>query len=190
MAESAGATAIPRQRQPFGGPGRRSPVSVAHFGNDVSEYAVNHRPGRGQGRRIPVSVANSRKSTGVGPRAGGGTATISTSKTRLRCLFRRCFFLVRAPVACRRPPPGASGPPLSWVFTLRGARTGVPHANWATWLSDVPGFCGPAGQKRPAARETDDLAPQRTDKTRQNRRTRLRFLDSVNLFTARDVEPS
>ena len=70
--------------------------------------------------------------------AGGATATIPTSKTRLRCLFRRCFFLVRAPVASRRPPPGASGPPLSWVFALRGARTGVPHANWATWLSDVP----------------------------------------------------
>ena len=47
---------------------------------------------------------------------------------------------------------------------------------------------GPAGQKRPAARETDDLVPQRTDKTRQNRRTRLRFLDSVSLFAARDVE--
>ena len=70
--------------------------------------------------------------------AGGATATISTSKTRLRCLFRRCFFLIRAPVACRRPPHGASGPPLCRVFTLRGARTGVPHANWATWLSNMP----------------------------------------------------
>jgi len=79
---------------------------------------------------------------------------------------------------------------LSWVFALRGARTGVPHANWATWLSDVPGFCGPAGQKRRAAREMDDLAPQRTDKTRQNRRAGLRFLDSVGLFAARGVESS
>ena len=46
------------------------------------------------------------------------------------------------PGSCSRgfpsPPPGASGPPLSRVFTLRGARTGVPHANWVTWLSDVP----------------------------------------------------
>ncbi len=66
----------------------------------------------------------------------------------------------------------------------------MPLANWATWLSDVPGFCGPAGQKRRAARDTDDLAPQRTDKTRQNRRARLRFLDSVSLFAARDVESS
>ena len=86
------------------------------------------------------------------------------------------------------PPPGASGPPVSRDFTLRGARTGVPHANWATWLSNMPRFCGPAGQKRRAAREPNDMAPQRTDKTRQNRRTRLRFLDSVSLFAARDVE--
>ena len=123
-------------------------------------------------------------------RAGGGTATISSSKTRLRCLLRRCFFLIRAPVASRSPPPGASGPPLCRVFTLRDARTGVPHANWGSWLSNMPRFCGPARRKRRAARETDDLVPQRTDKTRQNRRARLRFLDSASLFGIRAVESS
>ena len=85
-------------------------------------------------------------------------------------------------------PPGASGPPLCRVFTVQWGRIGVPHANRATWVSNVPRFCGPAGPKPRAARETDDLDPQRTDKTQQIRRTRLQFLDSVSLFAARGVE--
>ena len=97
------------------------------------------------------------------------------------------------PDSCSRglpaPPPGASGPPLCRVFTLREARTGVPHANWATWVSNVLRFCGPAGQKRRAARETDDPVPRRTDKTRQNRQARPRFPGSASLLAARDVEP-
>jgi len=49
-------------------------------------------------------------------------------------------------------------------------------------------FCGLAGQKRRAAREPDDPDPQRTDKTRQNRHTRLRFLDIISVFAGQDVE--
>ena len=37
-------------------------------------------------------------------RAGGTPAETFTSKTMLRCLFRRCLAPVLAPVACRRPP--------------------------------------------------------------------------------------
>ena len=85
-------------------------------------------------------------------------------------------------------PPGASGPPRCHVSTSQWGRIGVPHANWATWASNMLRFCGPAGQKRRAAREPDDPDPQRTDKTRQNRHTRLRFLDTISVFADRDVE--
>ena len=37
-------------------------------------------------------------------RAGGTPAETFTSKTMLRCLFRRCLAPVLAPVACQRPP--------------------------------------------------------------------------------------
>ena len=74
------------------------------------------------------------RAAGRRPRAGGGTAPISTSKSMLRCLFRRCFFLVRAPVACRRPPP-------------RRLRTAI-----------VPVFYAPGRQDRRAARKLGDLA--------------------------------
>ena len=70
------------------------------------------------------------------------------------------------------PAPDASGPPLCRAFTVRGARNGVPHANRATWVSNVPRFCGPAKPKPGAARKPGDLDPQRTDKTPQIQRTR------------------
>ena len=85
-------------------------------------------------------------------------------------------------------PPGASGPPLCRLFTVQRGRIGVPHGNRATWVSNVPRFCGPAVPKPRAAREPDDLDPQWTDKIRQIRRTRLQFLDSVSLFAAWGVE--
>ena len=74
------------------------------------------------------------------------------------------------------------------VFTVQWGRIGVPHANRATWVSNVPRSCGPAGPKPRTAREPDDPDPQRTDKTRQNRHTRLRFLDIISVFADRDVE--
>ena len=52
----------------------------------------------------------------------------------------------------------------------------------------VPRFYVPVGQNRRAAREQDDPDPQRTDKTRQNRHTRLRFLDTISVFAGQDVE--
>ena len=115
-----------------------------------------------------------RRAAGRRPRAGGGTATISTSKTRLRCLFRRCFFLVRAPVACRRPPPappdrhcagvlrsGAPGPacrtqtgrPGSRMcrdFAVRRGKNGAPPAKRTTWPPS-----GPIKHGRTGARDCD-----------------------------------
>ena len=85
-------------------------------------------------------------------------------------------------------PPGASGPQRCHVSTSQWGRIGVPHANWATWASNMLRFCGLAGQKRRAAREPDDPDPQRTDKTRQNRHKRLRFLDTISVFADRDIE--
>ena len=66
-------------------------------------------------------------------------------------------------------PLGASGPPLCLVFTVQWGRIGVPHANRATWVSNVQRFCGPAGPKPRAARGPGDLGPQRIDKTQHIR---------------------
>ena len=63
-------------------------------------------------------------------RAGGTPAETFTSKTMLRCLFRRCLAPVLAPVACRRR-----------------LRTTI-----------VPGFYAPGRQNRRAARKLGDLA--------------------------------
>ena len=57
----------------------------------------------------------------------------------------------------RPPPPGTFGPPSCPVFTARGDRIGIPHANWTTWVSEVPRFCVPARQNRRAARELGNL---------------------------------
>ena len=118
-----------------------------------------------------------RRVAGRRPRAGGAKAKISTSKIRLRCLFRRCFFLVRAPVACQRPPrprpappdhhcagflrSGAPGPacrtqtgrPGSRMcrdFAVRRDKNGVPPAKRTTW---PPG--GPIKHGRIGARDCD-----------------------------------
>ena len=115
-----------------------------------------------------------RRAAGRRPRAGGATATIPTSKTRLRCLFRRCFFLVRAPVASRRPPPappdrhcpwflrsGAPGPacrtqtgrPGSRMcrdFAVRRGKNGAPPATRTTWPPS-----GPIKHGRTEARDCD-----------------------------------
>ena len=52
-------------------------------------------------------------------RAGGTPAETFTSKTMLRCLFRRCFFPVLAPVACRRPSPARAGGATATISTSK-----------------------------------------------------------------------
>ena len=84
---------------------------------------------------------------------------------------------------CRRSAGG--GPPPRRPTPHR--RIGLPHATWAPRVSSAPRIASPAGPKRRAAREPDDPDPQRTDKTRQNRHIRLRFLDIIRVFADRDV---
>ena len=114
-----------------------------------------------------------RRAAGRRPRAGGTTAGTFTSQTRLRCAFRWCFFQIRAPVACRRPPPtppdhhcagflwsgapetacrtqtGRPGSRMCRVFALLRGQNRVPPVNRATWTPS-----GPTKPGRFSARET------------------------------------
>ena len=106
-------------------------------------------------------------------RAGGTPAETFTSKTRLRGLFRRCFFPVLAPVACRRPPPGArrrsdgddfhlqnqAQVATSEVFFPGSCARGLPAPPPRRLRTTiVPGFYAPGRQNRRAARKLGDLA--------------------------------
>ena len=98
-----------------------------------------------------------------------------------------CFFEILAPVACRRPPRRLRATIVPCFYGPVGQNRRAARKPGDLAL-ECAAFCGPAGPKPRAAREPDDLDPQRTDKIRQNRRTRLQFLDSVSLLAARGVE--
>ena len=103
-----------------------------------SQAAGPQNPGRSETRVSQIAGGTPVLPRGAGPRGAGPAPAerrrrFPLPKPGSGVYFGGAFSWFVLPWLA-----GASGPPLSRVLTLRGARTGVPHANWATWLSDVP----------------------------------------------------